>query len=209
MKKRYIIAGFSFLLFILVTTLVLINKINLFDESIYNAIFGLRNDIIDLFFKAVTECANPIPIILIYTLLVILLKRNDEIILSVNLLSTLLLNQLLKNIIGRPRPLHLRLIKESGYSYPSGHSMIALCLYGTLIYLTIKRIKRKKLKITLITLLSLLVLLIGLSRIYLGVHYPSDVLGGYLITIPLIIITISLTNNYLRGKKEHDKDGNQ
>ena len=209
MKKRYIVASISLIIFIIITVLVIINNIKSFDDTIYNNLFGLRNNFLDVFFKTITEFANPIPVIIIYALLVIFLNRDDGIILSANMVTTLAFNQILKRVFRRIRPEHLKLIKQGGFSYPSGHSMIAMCLYGTLIYLCIIKIKNIKLKVLLITLLTIIIILVGTSRIYVGVHYPSDVLGGYILTIPIIIITTTLTNKYLRGKNKNDKDGNK
>ena len=209
MKKRYLISILSFILFIIITILVITNTIKPFDDFIYNSLFGLRNNILDIFFKLITELANPIPVIIIYALLVIILTREDSILLSIGMFLTVGINQILKRIFRRPRPAHLRLIKQGGFSYPSGHAMMALCIYGTLIYLCATKIKNKKLRITLITLLTLLIILIGLSRIYVGVHYPSDIVGGYSLTISIIILSITNTNKYLRGKNKNDKDGNK
>lgn len=77
--------------------------------------------------------------------------------------------------------------------------MMALCLYGTLIYIIYKEIKNKKLKVFLITVLTILIFLIGLSRIYVRVHYPSDVLGGFTLSIPILITIITVINNHFRG----------
>ena len=77
--------------------------------------------------------------------------------------------------------------------------MIAVCVYGTLIYLVHKKVKNKKIKILLEVLLTLLILLIGISRIYVGVHYPSDVLTGYLISIIILIVNISAIERQFRG----------
>lgn len=98
------------------------------------------------------------------------------------------LNQILKRIVQRPRPNEYRLIDESGYSFPSGHSMVSAAFYGLLIYIIYKKVKNKYLKYSLITLLSILIFSIGVSRIYLGVHYTSDVLAGFLISICYLII---------------------
>lgn len=98
------------------------------------------------------------------------------------------LNQLLKRIVQRPRPTEYRLIDESGYSFPSGHSMVSAAFYGLLIYIIYNKVKNKYLKYSLITLLSILIVAIGVSRIYLGVHYTSDVLAGFLISICYLIV---------------------
>ena len=108
-----------------------------------------------------------------------------------------ILNQLLKRILQRPRPTEYRIIEETGYSFPSGHSMISMAFYGYLIYLIYKYAKNKYIKWISIVLLSILICTIGISRIYLGVHYTSDVLGGFLISISYLIIYISAVNKFL------------
>ena len=99
-----------------------------------------------------------------------------------------LTNFLLKQILQRPRPIGHRIIDESGYSLPSGHSMVSMAFYGFLIYLVYKRIENKHLKSFLIALLLVLIINIGISRIYLGVHYTSDVIAGFLVAISYLII---------------------
>ena len=78
--------------------------------------------------------------------------------------------------------------------------MISMAFYGYLIYLIYKYVKNKYIKWISIILLSILICVIGISRIYLGVHYTSDVLGGFLISISYLIIYISVVNKYLLVK---------
>lgn len=77
---------------------------------------------------------------------------------------------------------------QVGYSFPSGHSMVSMAFYGFLIYLIYNNIKNKYIKWILICSLSILIILIGISRIYLGVHYTSDVLAGFLLSISYLVI---------------------
>lgn len=126
-----------------------------------------------------------------------------------NVIIATLLNIFLKNIIQRPRPNDFRLISETGYSFPSGHSMISMAFYGFLIYLSIKYLKNKKMKIVLITFLSILIILIGISRIYLGVHYTSDVIAGFMISVCYLIIFTSLVKKYIIEREDGNDSKNK
>ena len=140
--------------------------------------------------------------LIIATIILFILIKNKKIGFSIisNLVIVTILNQLLKNILQRPRPNEFRIIEETGYSFPSGHSMVSMAFYGYLIYLIYIYVKNKYLKCTLIVLLSILICTIGISRIYLGVHYTSDVLGGFLISISYLVIYISAVNKFLLEK---------
>ena len=91
--------------------------------------------------------------------------KNKKIGLSIflNLVIITVLNQLLKRILQRPRPTEIRIIEETGYSFPSGHSMVSLAFYGYLIYLIYKYINNKHLKRSLIIIFSVLICIIGVS----------------------------------------------
>ena len=80
--------------------------------------------------------------------------------------------------------------------------MVSLSFYGFLIYLIYKNIQNKYIKWILILLLGLLIFIIGTSRIYLGVHYPSDVLTGFLLAISYLIIFIGVANKFILKKDE-------
>ena len=151
--------------------------------------------------KFITNFGGAIFIIALTALLVIAIK-NKKIGLSIftNLVIITVLNQSLKRILQRPRPTEYRIIQETGYSFPSGHSMISMAFYGYLIYLIYRYVKNKYIKWISISLLSILICLIGISRIYLGVHYTSDVLGGFLISISYLVIYISAVNKFLIEK---------
>ena len=109
------------------------NNIKVFDDTIYNYIFSLRNDSLDITFKTITKFCNTITVIIFVIILVIFLERKSMWKLLITVVSTVLVNQLLKHTIRRIRPDHLRLIEERGFSFPSGHSMTSIALYGILI----------------------------------------------------------------------------
>ncbi len=162
----------------------------------------LISDSMTYFFKLITNFGGTIFIIGFTLILLVLIKNKKiNILIICNLISITISNILLKNLVQRSRPSEYRIIDESGYSFPSGHSMISMAFYGFLIYLVHKYIKNKYLKCILIIMLGLLIILIGLSRIYLGVHYTSDVIAGFLVSITYLFIYINLANNFMKEEK--------
>ena len=148
--------------------------------------------------KFITNFGGAIFLITLTIVLLVLIK-NKKIGISIfsNLVIVTILNQLLKAILQRSRPTEYRIVEETGYSFPSGHSMVSMAFYGYLIYLIYKYVKNNYIKWISIVLLSILVCSIGISRIYLGVHYTSDVLGGFLISMSYLVIYISAVNKFL------------
>ncbi|OWA35634.1 hypothetical protein B9G55_10770 [Saccharibacillus sp. O16] len=117
-----------------------------------------------------------------------------------------LLNILLKNLFRRERPDIHRLADEYSYSFPSGHSMGAFALYGILAYLLWRMIRPMGWRIAALVLCILLTLSIGLSRVYLGVHYPSDVIGGYIASGAWLALTIG-SFEYWRHRRQRRLGG--
>ena len=156
--------------------------------------------------KFITNFGGAIFVISLTTILFFVIKdKKIGISIITNLGIVTILNQIIKFIMQRPRPTEFRIIEETGYSFPSGHSMVSLAFYGYLIYLIYKYINNKHLKRTLIIILSVLICIIGVSRIYLGVHYTSDVLGGFLISFAYLIIYIELVNKFVLEKNKDDR----
>ena len=162
----------------------------------YNFVFKyLISDTLTPFMKFVTWFGSPLALIIISVILVIFIKnKKDKISIVLNLVTITILNQLFKFILQRPRPTDFRIINETGYSFPSGHSMVSMAFYGYLICIIYKNINNRYLKWTLIVTISILILLIGLSRIYLGVHYVSDVIAGFSISIAYLILITRIKN---------------
>lgn len=186
-KYRWIIFGLSILLFTVIAYLVSKNMTTSLDLNIYKVITFSKSNFITSFLKFITIFAGEYIVISIIILSFIFIK-NKKISLCIFIDGTLivLINYIIKHIFMRDRPFNLMIIKESGFSFPSGHAMVSLGLYGFFIYLICKSNIEKKYKIIITSLLIILILLIGISRIYLGVHFPTDVIAGYMISLALL-----------------------
>ena len=202
--KIFLIENYKWIiLFICVISLIVLiedvmdNDIMAFDEKGYFIISRyLMSDTMTSIAKCITNLANMYWLIGTSVILLIFLKnKKTGIRIAINLGLSALVNFIIKQIIQRPRPVGHRIIDESGYSLPSGHSMVSMAFYGFLIYLIYKNVKNKYLKTVLIVLLTILIISIGVSRIYLGVHYVSDVLAGFLVAIAYLVIFIHAINN--------------
>lgn len=167
--------------------------INAIDETIYNLIFKLFSTPTTFIMTFISHLGSATILILICIILYLLLKdKKMALIIMLNLAIVYLLNVIIKMIIARPRPDILRLVYETGYSFPSGHAMVATGFYGFLIYIANKKIKNKALRRCITILLTLLIFLIGISRIYLGVHYATDIIGAFMIGIIYLVIFINI-----------------
>jgi membrane-associated phospholipid phosphatase len=109
-------------------------------------------------------------------------------------ISSLALMFGLKNLFDRDRPLVPLLEEARGLSFPSGHALMSVTFYGLLIYIVFKGFKNKAFKWTLISMLLLLILTIGFSRIYLRVHYASDVIAGFCVGLLWLVICVWILN---------------
>lgn len=104
-----------------------------------------------------------------------------------------LIIQGIKVVFHRPRPtLFTPLVKESGFSFPSGHSLIAMVVYGLIGYFIMHLVKSRAARIAVAVITALIVLSIGVSRVYVGVHNPTDVLAGWTIGVPWLITCMGL-----------------
>lgn len=131
-----------------------------------------------------------ISIIILVILYKVFHQRIELILFIIVLIGSTTFNVLLKNFFQRDRPNLFRMIIEDGYSFPSGHTMAALSLYGIVSFLVWRHIPKQSGRIILICISAIFILGIGISRIYLGAHYPSDVLGAYLISGSWLMFTI-------------------
>jgi undecaprenyl-diphosphatase len=128
------------------------------------------------------------------------------------LIGALSLDRVLKLTIARPRPpLYLRLVYENDWSFPSGHATKSAAVYVTVAYFIARTRARQFLKGIIYSLGVILLALIGVSRVYLGVHWPSDVLGGWVVGIiwATIVLAVSARDSRLpeecREKEEEEQ----
>lgn len=130
-----------------------------------------------------------------FVLVVSLFKKHkhEAFFLSSVVIATSLVNSILKNWIQRDRPQYFPLVMENGYSFPSGHAMNSFVFYVTLAYLFFYFTKNRKLSFLVLFMAIAIVIMIGVSRIYLGVHYPSDVIAGYLGGLGLFMVFLFLS----------------
>ena len=199
-NAKWIVLFLCIILIIAIVEDVLDKEIEKLDIFGYNIISEhLITERVTPVAKIITQFGGAMILISIAIILLILIKdRKIGILIWINLIISTLLNQIFKNIVQRPRPIEFRIIDESGYSFPSGHSMVSTAFYGFLIYLIYKNVKNKYLRNSLIIILSILIILIGISRIYLGVHYTSDVIAGFLISISYLIIFITTIQTFAK-----------
>ena len=200
MKKiKWLVFVLTLLMFVLLAYLVTNNKTLFFDNFVNSIVTINKVDFLTGFYKFITFFASEIMVILISLAFLLIFKnKRYGLFVILNAVNIVILNIILKLIFMRDRPYDLMIITESGYSFPSGHAMAALGFYGFIIYLIWHFNLRKRAKIIFTILLSILIILIGISRIYLGVHYASDVLAGYMISASYLILYITLISRYLK-----------
>lgn len=191
--SKWIVCGIGILIFATIVVMLLTNNVTSLDNSIYNIIISSKSDAMTMFMTIITMMCNT-EFIIVATLLLVLLIKNKKIggMIASNVVLCSVINTIIKHIFLRPRPVGIKLIEQGGYSFPSGHSMMAVAFYGLLIYIIWNTKWKNVWKIFTTTLLVILILLIGISRIYVGVHFASDVIAGLSISLSYLIIFIEL-----------------
>lgn len=191
---KWVVLSILIISFGILVIFVLKDDVLKIDIKGYNFIVSnFMSDRITPIIKVLTNFGNAFTLIAISLIFLVLFRKNKAgIAIALNSILIFALNQILKFLIRRSRPSVIHLVNERGYSFPSGHAMVSLAFYGLLIYLIYKNVDNKVVKWILITLLTLLIMIIGFSRVYLGVHYVSDIFAGFLISLSYLIIFISI-----------------
>lgn len=195
----------SVITFIAVTALVFYGNTAYFDGFYGDAIQSLRMPGLNTVVEMITYIGNWQSIVIICLLLLSFEKTRKTYGLPVSVAAILSsgINKIVKVSMARPRPDAANmLIEQDGFSYTSGHTASAIAVFGLLAYLICKNLDSKKRAALYATLLVILALLISLSRVYLGVHYASDVFGGFFVGTSVLSIVGMIFYPY---KKENEK----
>jgi len=174
----------------------------LYDEAILNGINSFSTPFFDTFFVIITQLGGVFGIIALTTiLLVILLRRKlyqKALIVGATVAGAAVLNIVLKLIFERTRPdLWEQLVVETSFSFPSGHSMITAALGLSLIFIC----WNTRYRWLAVVLGSSFIIVIGFSRLYLGVHYPTDVLAGWVVSAAWLSTVVTIVNVNLLRKR--------
>ena len=198
MKKnlKYIVCIFSLISFLILAYLIKTKTNLVIDEKIYSFISKFISNNITTAVKFITFLGSATVVIGVTLLSLIFIKdKKVGLFMSIDLVVITIFQYILKFVFQRNRPIGINLVEETSYSFPSGHSLTAMAFYGFIIYLIYKsNLKYKKIYVIA---LSILILLIGLSRVYLGVHFITDVLGGFTFSLFYVIIFINTIKKYL------------
>ncbi|RFU70627.1 PAP2 family protein [Peribacillus saganii] len=201
----FMISLVSLMFFVVMAILVRKHSIVDFDRTIITYVQGFETPILTSIMKFFTFIGGTIPIVLISLIVLFILhkvlKHRSELILFVAVIAGAnLLFVSLKLLFRRARPDLHRLIEAANYSFPSGHATVAFALYGVLTFILWRHISTCFGRTTLIILSIIMIFFIGISRIYLGVHYPSDVIAGYFISSFWLTFAIWFYQRYKANK---------
>ncbi|HGD3259386.1 TPA: phosphatase PAP2 family protein [Streptococcus agalactiae] len=178
-----------------------------FDQTIQESVRGQLPNLSTRFFKLITVIGNTVSQIAIAIMSVTFcyLKKwyPQARFIAVNAIISVICILSLKLIFQRVRPTLPHLVFAGGYSFPSGHSMGTFMIFGSIIILLQYYMPNSIWKLLCQGILGLLIFLIGLSRIYLGVHFPTDVLAGFILAYGILNLTayIFLAKDWLKKVK--------
>ena len=194
-KSYVFVAIVCMIIFGILIMLVETGSASAIDDPVRSFIYSLRTPWLTAVMKAITYMANWQTITAVCVILLVI-KRTRTIYgipLAIGSLFVSLANKGIKSIFLRSRPDDIEfLIEQGGWSFPSGHSITSMFFYGMAIYLVRKNVENRRTANALTILLSMPLLLIGISRVYLGVHYPTDVLAGWCLGVLTIVVMAAI-----------------
>lgn len=197
---KWLICLLSFIIFSFLLIQILNKKSFKIDNSFYYFLAQFQNDPLTFIVKVITNLGGTIvTIMLAFFSLIAIKDKKISLCICLNVALVFLFNTGLKFLVARPRPAFFHLVREVGYSFPSGHAMMSFAFYGFLIYLLFKNVIPSRKWLAIIAL-SILILAIGISRIYLGVHYTTDVIAGFAFSSGYLVIYTTIVGKLLLNK---------
>lgn len=197
-NKRLILFNIILLLIFLYLGFLVRNSVEgvLFDVAVLDFIHDSTNQVLLSIMKFISFIGSEtflfpaIGIVIIYTFI----KKKHYIskVLLANTLGSWILNYILKWVFQRTRPFDYALVTQGGLSYPSGHSMVTMSMYLAIAYLLSRKVDNPIKKRNIYIIVSIIIILMGISRMYLGVHWPTDIIGGYIMGYLFFNSTIKL-----------------
>ena len=183
--KNKVISISLFIIFIIFGIFVINDYMLKLDDIIYNFIISFENKYLTYFFKSVSFIFST-PMIIFYCVLILILSKNRNKVLFISLMMIIqaIITNLIKIIYQRNRPNIYPMVVEKTYSFPSGHTMAAIVLITVIGYFYKEKYNKNKLFITFFQLI--IIMLVGISRIYLGVHFFSDIVGSVLLSSSIL-----------------------
>lgn len=209
---RWIIFAVAVIGFIGILEQVAQGEIMRIDAIAYTfAVAYLRNDMLTPVMESISNIASVTSLLVLLLVMVAFAPgRRPGICACLNLGLVLVINQVVKHLVARPRPDGFRLVAESGYSFPSAHSMVAMAFFGLMVWMIWHYGRSRSIRWIGTIGFSLVIVLIGFSRVYLGVHYASDVVAGFCISLAwLAVFTRTIAPLLLAEKDEASAEGAQ
>ncbi|ARD49682.1 hypothetical protein SporoP37_08610 [Sporosarcina sp. P37] len=192
-------------LFAFIARAIHLHTINSFDEPIIDFVQGAEAPWLTSVMKMFTTIGSTSAVAFISLMALGLLlwkKHRAQAMLFIAVIAgTGILNQVLKFIFKRQRPDFNRLIEIGGYSFPSGHTMMAFSLYTILAYIVWRNLMHSWTRVVIPLAAGVMIVMIAVSRIYLGVHFPSDIVGGVLASALWLIASIAMYQRFQRQKQ--------
>lgn len=202
MAKKILKENWIYLLIIAVLIIImsiimrssLSEKISLFDHKVIDFIKNIHNDSIISFFKILTNFGDfYIPCVILVCILIFVKNKLVFLLQGSGYLFAGILTYISKLIVARPRPIEALIKLPKSYSFPSGHTLTSFVFYMILLYLLTYK-KSTKTKFIFVVIGTILSLLVAFSRVYLGVHYFSDVVGGVILAVPCVLMIKNVIN---------------
>lgn len=203
-RARFIVMAAGVLAFAAVAAAVMCGATESFDDGVRFFFYDLRSESLTVVARIITYMGNWQSIVALCLILLIIKPTRIKygIPVSAAALFVTIANKVIKMLAERPRPDEMyRLIEEDGFSFASGHAITSMCVFGLLIYLVRRNFHNRAAANVLTVVLLIPAVTIGVSRVYLGVHYPTDVLAGWCLAIAVIAADAEITERLRKRRK--------